>query len=81
MKKETKAHRGLHLVTAEERPTGSQPDVDSLIASGVRRYQQVQQEFDRELFGNQDQEKMAALLSEKHLLRERLNSYGVHVRV
>jgi hypothetical protein len=83
MKQKTKAHRALHPVTREDRLTGApkEQEEDSLIADGIRRYQQVQQEFDQELFGNQDYEKMEALLSEKQLLRERLNSYGVNVRV
>jgi len=83
MRKKTKAQQQLHLVTTEDRPAGApqEQEEDSWIANGIRRYQQVQQEFDQELFGNQDYEKMGALLSEKQLLRERLNSRGVHVRV
>jgi len=83
MRKKIKAQQQLHLVTTGDRPAGApqEQEEDSWIADGIRRYQQVQQEFDQELFGNQDYEKMNALLSEKQLLRERLNSHGVHVRV
>lgn len=81
MKKQNKACRGMDLVTAEEKPTSSQPGVDRLIANGMRRYQELQREFDRELFGKKDLQKLAEILPELQLLRERLSSYGVHVRV
>jgi hypothetical protein len=85
--KKTKAHRGLHLVTAEEAAArcqqdpkpSSQQERDSLIANGMRRYQELQAEVDRELFGTQDRDKLAVLLPDLQLLRQRLASYGVHV--
>ena len=58
----------------------SQQELDTLIANGVRRYQQLQQEFAHQLFGKQDPEKMCAILPEMQLLRERLSRYGVHLR-
>ena len=93
--KKTKAQRGLHLVTAEEASfiaqqdastnvqpelaPGSQQELDTLIANGLRRFQQVQAELDRELFGDQNHEKLAALFPELRLLRERLAHYGIRV--
>jgi hypothetical protein len=87
--KKTNAHRNLHLVTAEEKEmraqqqpsTSSQQELDRVIASGVRRYQELQQAFDRELFGDQDMEKIGEILPELQLLRQRLASYGIHVRL
>jgi hypothetical protein len=93
--KKTKAHGGLHLVGPEEaariakqaKPRVAEPEpasaqqLDSLIANGIRRYQQLQQEFDRELFGERNLENIEIILPELHLLRERLASYGVHVKL
>ena len=86
MKKKINAHRQLHLLTAEDRrlcpeeasSPQSQQEMDTLIANGVRRYQQLQEAFDRELFGAQD--KLATLLSEKQLLQQRLQEHGIRVR-
>ena len=95
MKKKTPDRHGLHLMSTEEAalmvqqpdPTLEEPEspppateLDSFLLQGIRRYEEVSKEFDRELFGSQDLEKMGALLKEKHLLRERLASYGVRVR-
>ena len=95
MKGKTKAHRGLHVVTTKEASMitqpetttttqpesspGSQQEIDSLIANGVRRYRELQTELDGELFGAQDHDKLAVLFRQVHLLRERLASHGVHV--
>ena len=96
IKPKAKARRGLHLVTPDEAALMAQPDgsiqpepepepasqqeLDTLIANGVRRYQQLRQEFDHQLFGDQDPEKMCAIMPEMQLLRERLSRYGVHLR-
>ena len=88
MKKKINAHRQLHLLTAEDRrlcpeeasSPQSQQEMDTLIANGVRRHQQLQEAFDRELFGAQDQDKLATLLSEKQLLQQRLQEHGIRVR-
>ncbi len=78
------ANPGLHLVSPSDQPappSPSQQELDSLIAEGIRTYQQLQQEFDRELFGGKDLEKLATLLPQIQMLRARLQAYGVHVRV
>ena len=93
--KKTKVHRAMHLVTAEEASMitqpeattitqpesspGSQQEIDTLIANGVRRYRELQTELDGELFGAQDHDKLAVLFRQVQLLRERLASHGVHV--
>jgi hypothetical protein len=80
MKSQKDPERKLHLVADEERPTTSQPPVDSLIADGVRNYQELQKEVDRALFARpQDVEKLSVLFPQLQFLRERLASYGVHV--
>jgi DNA-binding GntR family transcriptional regulator len=53
---------------------------DALIGQGVQAYQQLQDEFDHELFGRRDLEVLASLMEQKNLLRQRLASYGVQVR-
>ena len=95
--KKTRPRRGLHLVTAEEAARiaeqavpdvaepepepASQQELDTLIANGIRRYQQLQQEFDRALFAEeQDTDKITEVLPELQLLRTRLASYGIHLR-
>ena len=78
--KETESRRALHLVKATEPAAASQQEMDSLIANGVRRYQELQQEVDHELFAeHRDLEKLAVLLPELQLIRQRLASYGVNV--
>ncbi len=78
---------GLHLVQPSEQPkeaqtpTPSQQELDSLIAEGIRTYQKLQEEFDRELFAGRDLEKIATLLPQLQMLRARLEAYGVRVRV
>jgi hypothetical protein len=84
MKKIATAQQQLHLVTSEEAAAVSQSlsqnEENAFIANGIRRYQQLQREFDEELFGSRDLDKITALLPEINLLRERLASYGIHVR-
>ena len=70
----------LHLVDASEAADLASQQRDTLIAQGVQAYQKLQDEFDRELFGQRDLDTLASLLEQKHLLRERLASYGVRVR-
>ena len=88
MKKPTQAQSQLHLVTPEEAAAAlaqtesapaTQNDEDAFIVSGVRRYKQLQQAADRELFGKQDHERLQALWSELQVLRERLAAYGIQV--
>ena len=59
MKKPRQAHQ-LHLVTPEEAVAGPQPlsqrEEDAFLVKDIRRYQQLQREFDQELFGKQDKE-------------------------
>ena len=87
MKAKTNTHRRLHLVTAEaasiteqKPPASDQQEVDSFIANGIRRCQELQQAFDRELFGSRDLEKIGEILPELQMLRERLEAYGIYVR-
>ncbi len=81
MKKKTDSHRQLHLVTEEDAPTAAQQPTDSLIVQGLRRYEQLQAEVDRALFATpQDIPTLQELMPEMQLLRQRLASYGVHVR-
>ncbi|MGO9442703.1 MAG: hypothetical protein ACLPXM_19360 [Terriglobales bacterium] len=83
-----KAGRGLHLVTAEEAAelglqqasASFQKDMDRVIGSGIRRYQQLQAEADRVLFTDPpDLGKLAELSVELHQLPRRLANYGVRV--
>ena len=95
--KKAKARHGLHLITSEEAAANarqaassvaelepepaSQQELDTFIANGIRRYQQLQQEFDRALFAeHQDVDQISVLLPELQLLRQRLASYGIHLR-
>ena len=81
----------LHIVTAEEAASVAQPpqepepdwqtDRDRLVASGLRRYQQLQHEVDQALFARpQEVDALRELLPELELVRQRLASYGVHVQ-
>ncbi len=79
--KAVKPQSALHLVTPEEKlPEPSPQELDSFIADGVRSYQKLQEEFDRELFGPRDIEKLGSLIEQKQLIRSRLMAYGVRVR-
>jgi hypothetical protein len=86
MRKKAKTQQQLHLVTAEQASALSQTelspaaDEDAFLASGVRRYNQLRQEADRELFGKQDPERLGTLWSELNVLRERLAAYGIQMR-
>jgi hypothetical protein len=73
-------NRNLHLVQAKEPSTTSQQQMDSMIAEGVLRYQELQSEMDRALFAKpQDVETLAVVMPKMQLLKERLASYGVRV--
>ena len=83
----TAAETASLLADKQESPA-SDPETDPLIASGIRRYQELQQKFDRELFRLKDTQLdpddvdyIGSVLSELQLLRERLAHYGVHVRL
>lgn len=84
MKKTTKANpkSDLHLVKpVEPELPSSQPDLDSFIAEGMRSYQKLQDEFDRQVFSSEkDMEEVARLIGEKQLIRSRLAAVGVKVR-
>lgn len=90
--KKTQSSRGLHLVQATELSATSQPEpepstpsqleIDRLVGQGVLRYEALRVEVDRALFATpQDIETLEELMPQMQLLRERLASYGVHVRV
>jgi hypothetical protein len=89
MRKKSKAQQQLHLVTAEEASAFSQTelspvapsDEDAFLGDGIRRYQELQRAFDEELFGKKDLQKLAEILPELQLVRERLAAHGVRVRV
>ena len=85
MKKTTKANpkSDLHLVKpADPAPSpSSHADLDSFIAEGIRSYQKLQDEFDRQVFSpERDMEKVARLIGEKQLIRSRLAAVGVKMR-
>jgi hypothetical protein len=70
----------LHLITREEASDFDQAERDQQIADGMRAYQQLQIEFDRELFSTRDVDVLTTLIQEKNLVRERLAAYGIRVR-
>ena len=85
--KHTTAHRGLHVVTAEEAAAlhqqpeaGPQPESNAFVVAGVQRYRELEEELAREVLGKQDEERMTALRMEKKMLRKCLALYGVRVR-
>ena len=72
---------GLHLVSAAATPPPSDPGIDQEIAEGVKAFQAVQQQFDKELFsGSPDPEELGRLLFQRDLLRDRLAAHGIRVR-
>ena len=72
---------GLHLVSAEAAPPPSDPVLDHEIAEGVRAYQRLQEQIDKELFSaNPDPEVVNSLWGEQSLVRERLAAHGIRVR-
>ena len=72
--------QNLHLITRLEASDFDQAERDRQITDGVRAYQQLQMEFDRELFSTQDPDTLTTLMQEKNLVRERLAAYGIRVR-
>jgi hypothetical protein len=80
--------RGLHLVSTEEaaalvqqQPEASpQPESNRFVAAGMRRYRELEEEIAREVLGEQDEERITALSTEKKVLRKCLALYGVRVR-
>ena len=70
----------VHLLTRQEASDPDQAERDQQIVQGMRAYQQLQMEFDRELFSTRDVDILATLIQEKNLLRERLSAYGIKVR-
>ena len=69
----------LHLITRQDASDPDQLELDHEIAQGIRAYQQLQIEFDRELFSTQDVDTLTTLIQQKKLLRERLAAYGIKV--
>jgi hypothetical protein len=70
----------LHLLARQEAADFDQAERDQQIAQGMRAYQQLQMEFDRELFSTRDVDTLTTLLQEKNLMRDRLAAYGIRVR-
>ena len=70
----------VHLLTRREANDPDQAERDQQIADGLRAYQQLQMEFDRELFSTQDPDTLTTLMLEKNLVRERLAAHGIRVR-
>jgi hypothetical protein len=70
----------LRLVTREDASDPDQIERDQQIAQGIRAYQQLQLEFDRELFSTQDVDTLTTLIQQKTVLRERLAAHGIKVR-
>jgi len=83
LKKMAKAQQQLHLVTPEEAAAVSPPlspgEEDTFIAKAVRRYQQLQEEFESEFLGERDLDKIGVMLPEIRALRGVLVGYGVRV--
>jgi hypothetical protein len=72
---------GPHLVSAEAAPPPSDPVLDHEIAEGVKAYQRLQQQIDKELFSaHPDAEVVNSLWGEQSLVRERLAAHGIRVR-
>lgn len=83
--KNSNAHRGLHLVTAEEAATIAQPQQEGapaesnrLVAALVQYYRELKEELE-ELCDEQDQERIIALRAKKKAVRQCLAVYGVRV--
>jgi hypothetical protein len=70
----------VHLLTRQEASDPDQAERDQQIADGMRTYQQLQMEFDRELFSTRDVDILATLMQQKDMVRERLAAYGIKVR-
>jgi hypothetical protein len=72
---------GPRLVSAEAAPPTSNPDLDHEIAEGVRAYQRLQQQIDKELFSaHPDPEVVNSLWGQQSLVRDRLAAHGIRVR-
>jgi hypothetical protein len=80
--KPVKPKSDLHLMKPGEKlPEPSPQEVDSFIADGIRSYQRLQEQVDKELFSpNPDPEVVSPLLGQLQLVRERLAAYGIRVR-
>ena len=50
------------------------------MAAGVQRYRELEEELAGEVLGQQDEERITALSTEKKVLRKCLALYGVQVR-
>jgi hypothetical protein len=72
---------GPRLVSTEAAPPTTDPVLDHEIAEGVRTYQRLQQQIDKELFSaSPDPEVIGSLFGEQKLIRERLAAHGIRVR-
>jgi hypothetical protein len=69
------------LVSTEAAPSTPDPDLDHEIAEGVRAYQRLQQQIDKELFSaHPDPDVVGSLLGQRNLIRDRLAAHGIRVR-
>jgi hypothetical protein len=81
MKTRTAIIPGPRLVSAEAAPPTTDPVLDHEIAEGVRAYQRLQQQIDKELFSpNPDPEVIGSLFGQRNLIRDRLAAHGIRVR-
>jgi hypothetical protein len=72
---------GPRLVSTEAAPPTFDPVLDHEIAEGVRAYQRLQQQIDKELFSaNPDPEVLDSLLGQRNLVQDRLVARGIWVR-
>ncbi len=72
---------GLQLVSAAAAPPTSETDLDHEIAEGIKAFQRLQQQIDKELFSSApDPEVIGSLLGQRNLIRERLAAHGIKVR-
>ena len=72
--------QNLHLLARQQASDIDHLELEQEIVQGLRAYQQLQLEFDRELFSTRDPDTLAALIQQKNLVRERLAAHGIKVR-
>ena len=84
--KNTNAHRGLHLVTAEEAAVvaqqpqqGTPAESNRFVTTLVQYYRELKQELEG-LCDEQDQARIIGLRTKKKAVRQCLAAYGVRVR-
>ena len=81
--KNTTAHRGLHLVTAQEAAAmaqqGAPAESNRFVTTLVQYYRELKQELEG-LCDEQDQARIIGLRTKKKAVRQCLAAYGVRVR-